>query len=352
MGCGSGCLPSCGRRNLIMSKDGQGVRERKESNTSKFYKNQRPSLVQMPFENRLIYQRSDSAPAANARYVTATALSAGGAAKSGKRAGGFFRSMFATQRGQPVVAGGPLEALRNDASQVRVIQLNGPLGMILQQYKIKQKIIVRLARAFGVKQKKETRFELLRKKFKKGAKSKTTTLDGNDLEQWDGPPLASNLLVLPKSIRTVGHVALGESHLIALCTTVKQHKVLYGMGTNKWGQLGKDPYEKTFYENLTLLEIEAVAELINPEPLKIDCGFNHTLILYACQKNQGDQSERPKIVRENERPPEKHVVVQLGNILANQQNDFIFQLAPRGKAAAREYQQDKDKHIKTNHNLE
>lgn len=46
------------------------------------------------------------------------------------------------------------------------------------------------------------------------------------------------------------------------------------------------------------------------------------------------------------------VVVQLGNILANQQNDIIFELAPRGKAASREFQQTKDKQVKTNHKLD
>lgn len=38
-----------------MSKDGQGIRERKENNNIKFYKNQRDLMVQMPFENRMIY---------------------------------------------------------------------------------------------------------------------------------------------------------------------------------------------------------------------------------------------------------------------------------------------------------
>lgn len=38
------------------------------------------------------------------------------------------------------------------------------------------------------------------------------------------------------------------------------------MGTNKWGQLGKDPYEKTFYENMTQLEIEAVTDM-SAEPV-------------------------------------------------------------------------------------
>jgi hypothetical protein len=55
MGCNGGCFPKCGRRNIIMSKDGQGIRERKENNNIKFYKNQRDLMVQMPFENRMIY---------------------------------------------------------------------------------------------------------------------------------------------------------------------------------------------------------------------------------------------------------------------------------------------------------
>lgn len=45
-------------------------------------------------------------------------------------------------------------------------------------------------------------------------------------------------------------------------------------------------------------------------------------------------------------------MVQLGNILANQQNDYIYELAPRGKAANRESQQTKEKQIKTNHKLD
>lgn len=95
------------------------------------------------------------------------------------------------------------------------------MGLILQQYKIKQKIIAKLARAFGVKQKKETRFELFRKRFKKNMKTKAQNLDACEYDQWDGPPLASNILVMPKQTRTVKHVALGESHLIALCTSLK-----------------------------------------------------------------------------------------------------------------------------------
>ena len=68
-GCDCGCLPVCGRKSVIMSKDGQGIRERKENNAMKFYRENRDTMVQMPFENRLIYQRSDSAPAVNQRYV-------------------------------------------------------------------------------------------------------------------------------------------------------------------------------------------------------------------------------------------------------------------------------------------
>lgn len=54
-GCECGCLPVCGQKSVIMSKDGQGIRERKENNTMKFYRENRDSMVQVPFENRLIY---------------------------------------------------------------------------------------------------------------------------------------------------------------------------------------------------------------------------------------------------------------------------------------------------------
>ena len=43
------------------------------------------------------------------------------------------------------------QKLQAEENSIKVIQVNGPLGLILQQYKIKQKIIAKLARAFGVK---------------------------------------------------------------------------------------------------------------------------------------------------------------------------------------------------------
>jgi len=82
--------------------------------------------------------------------------------------------------------------------------------------------------------------------------------DLNDYDQWDGPPLAGNLLVMPKTLKRVENVALGENHMVAICTNHKG-KVIYGMGSNKWGQLAIDPAHLTFVEYMTLIDIEVVA---------------------------------------------------------------------------------------------
>jgi hypothetical protein len=109
-----------------------------------------------------------------------------------------------------------------------------------------------LARALGCKKKAESGFDRFRKKFRKEQKN-----DDNTNEDWQGPPLGLNMLLLPVEIKVVKHVAMGEGHLIALVTNQLNENALWGMGTTKWGQLGQDPQQELFFEQLIELDITA-----------------------------------------------------------------------------------------------
>lgn len=198
--------------------------------------------------------------------------------------------------------------------------------------------MLKLAKALGCKKKQESNFEKLRKKFR-GSTAKTNEDDMNG--DWKGPPLGTNVLLLNPDIKIVKHIAIGEGHMVALVQNEMNMNALWGMGTTKWGQLGLDPHDHVFYEHLIELNIKN-ANSVEHYPMQVDCGYSHTLILFE-KKHDGEQ-----------------VVVQLGNILANHKNDYIMELAPKGRSKHNVRKTDektadknsqKTQAIRTNHNL-
>ena len=65
-----------------------------------------------------------------------------------------------------------------------------------------------------------------------------------DQEHYDGKQLPVNIVRLPKTIQRIIRISLGETHMIAHCIGPNNKKgCIYGVGGNKWGQLGLNPME-------------------------------------------------------------------------------------------------------------
>ena len=64
-----------------------------------------------------------------------------------------------------------------------------------------------------------------------------------EVNNYKGPPLESNCILIHPMIRIVKNIALGEEHILLHCieTGSSNLEKLYGMGSNKWGQLGINP---------------------------------------------------------------------------------------------------------------
>jgi hypothetical protein len=91
--------------------------------------------------------------------------------------------------------------ISEDESSIRVIQVNGPLGMHLQQFKIRTMILLKLAKEMGVKKKNLSRIEKLRNIIKKKSnKNNKEDHHHSHDQEWLGPPLGHNMLVIPRHI--------------------------------------------------------------------------------------------------------------------------------------------------------
>ena len=80
-------------------------------------------------------------------------------------------------------------------------------------------------------------------------------------ESIKGKQLEINQLQLPRRIKIVKNISLGQSHLIAHCVdNFTGDDVIYGMGSNKWGQLGHDPRLGSFAKVLELINIKCLED--------------------------------------------------------------------------------------------
>lgn len=100
-----------------------------------------------------------------------------------------------------------------------------------------------------------------------------------------GPTLPLNYLRLDKNINIVNKVAIGHSHMLVQCfNAAQQRELVYGVGRNMWGQLGKDP-EYDFQDELRPL---LIGSLENDDDIEsytitqIECGWHHSLLLVDC----------------------------------------------------------------------
>ena len=210
----------------------------------------------------------------------------------------------------------------NNPNVQTVIQVNGPLGDMLSSEK-------RNKRKFEDIEKKETqsarpRLSLLlfKKKFQQKISEK------QDVEQnFFGPPLLENTLIVPRKIRVVKYVTLGEAHMVLHGTeSDSRNEVVYGAGDNRWGQLGLNPFETLFIDHLVPLNVDVINQK-QYNIQQVDCGRNHTLMLYL-KKDPATPSLASHASR-----TKKHLyqIVQLGNIYANKDNSLVMQLGQRGK---------------------
>lgn len=65
--------------------------------------------------------------------------------------------------------------------------------------------------------------------------------------------LESNIVKMPSNVHVVRRIALGHEHLVALVELkglVSHPEAMFGMGSNLYGQLGKDPFKNEFMETL------------------------------------------------------------------------------------------------------
>lgn len=62
--------------------------------------------------------------------------------------------------------------------------------------------------------------------------------------------LESNIATFPDTVKSVSKVELGKEHVIAMVIEQSNEKCLYGIGSNQWGQLGRDPLRQPFVEKL------------------------------------------------------------------------------------------------------
>lgn len=65
--------------------------------------------------------------------------------------------------------------------------------------------------------------------------------------------------MIPRRVNVVKNICLGEMHMVAHCVdSLTNNDVAYGMGDNKWGQLGKNPYERRFLDQLEHIELPCI----------------------------------------------------------------------------------------------
>ena len=72
-----------------------------------------------------------------------------------------------------------------------------------------------VARKFGVKIQKQSKFQRLRTAFQKNRPKDNSANPDN--QGWNGPQLGHNILMVPPLVRRIKSISLGESHLVALC---------------------------------------------------------------------------------------------------------------------------------------
>ena len=66
-------------------------------------------------------------------------------------------------------------------------------------------------------------------------------------QNYTGAPIGENVLLLPRRLNKVANICIGEKHMIVQgIDQFTQQQLVYGMGDNTWGQIGKDPHEVLF----------------------------------------------------------------------------------------------------------
>lgn len=103
-----------------------------------------------------------------------------------------------------------------------------------------------------------------------------------------GPEMPLNYLRLEPTIKTVYKIAIGYQHMLVQCFNDFQHRELvYGVGRNMWGQLGRDPDDGDFYGELQPLLIDSLEkddDIDSYTIAQIECGRHHSLLLVDCYR--------------------------------------------------------------------
>jgi hypothetical protein len=123
-----------------------------------------------------------------------------------------------------------LYSKQKGSKAVSVIQVNGPLGLELQQTKIKNKIMLAIARKMGTKQNdKETAAKKFKRYFRKKI-SNSKFIEPEDNQDYQGLRLGQNVIMIPLKVRTIKNIAMGEVHMVAHCVNETGEDQLYVMG--------------------------------------------------------------------------------------------------------------------------
>lgn len=100
-----------------------------------------------------------------------------------------------------------------------------------------------------------------------------------EMEQY----LESNISEFPRVVRVVRKIALGKRHLVAQVVT-NEGNALFGMGSNQWGQLGRDPFRHPFFDQLMQMRIRCLSLKGSTEKSyelqQVECGEHHTIALF------------------------------------------------------------------------
>lgn len=130
--------------------------------------------------------------------------------------------------------------------------------------------------------------------------------------------LETNLFKVPESVRVVKKIALGHEHMIALveCEQFSQTYTCYGMGNNIWGQLGRDPFQKDFIDQLVHIRPRILGRK-QYQVQQIECGSFHTLMLVEMVPEQEIFKSKHTKIRDQK-------VIQFGNVFFEKQDEYVL----------------------------
>lgn len=99
----------------------------------------------------------------------------------------------------------------------------------------------------------------------------------------------TNIFKMPASVKSVRKVAVGHEHVVILAEDPDSlSPKLYGLGSNEWGQLGKNQFKTSFIERIVEIKPYCLREDVSKSIryVQVECGSSHTLIMVEEQSTE------------------------------------------------------------------